>query len=260
MKPARSNARAGFTLIEILVSIGILSLVVAAIYSSWTAILRASKVGQDAAAAAQRSRVAMRKIEDSLTCAQLYGLNAQYYGFMAQNGSDAMLSFVARLPQSFPRSGRFGDFDMRRLTYTLEQGQDGRNELVLRQQPIVMDVDEDEKNFPLVLARDVKEFAMAFWDSRLNDWVEEWRQTNQLPKIMLLKLTFAHTDARGVQTVQELPPRVIALPSMGVPPGAQSAMGPGGMGPGGVMPGRPPGGMNLTPGGPGGGVNLIQPK
>src|SRR5205814_2813945 len=46
----------GFTLVEILVAIGILALVLAAIFSSWTAILRASKTGLDAAAAVQRSR------------------------------------------------------------------------------------------------------------------------------------------------------------------------------------------------------------
>lgn len=253
MNPRRSTARHGFTLIEILISIGILSLVIAAIYSSWTAILRASKVGLEAAAAAQRSRVTIRKLEDSLTCAQMHMANAPYYGFMAENGNDALLSFVARLPQSFPRSGRFGDFDLRRLTYTLEDGEDGQRQLVLRQQPILMDVDKDEENIPLVLARDVKEFLMEFWDPRVNDWVEEWRQTNTIPRIMVIKLTLG---GRG-RAAEETTMRVIALPSMGVPQQAQSAMMPGGQPP---PMGQPGGGMNLTPGGPGGGVNIVRPN
>jgi prepilin-type N-terminal cleavage/methylation domain-containing protein len=49
---------AAFTLVEILIALGILSMVLAAIYSSWTAILRASKVGLEAAAAVQRARIA----------------------------------------------------------------------------------------------------------------------------------------------------------------------------------------------------------
>lgn len=252
MKPLRSNSRAGFTLVEILISLAILSLVVAAIYSSWTAILRASKVGLEAAASAQRARVAMRKLEDSLTCAQMFVQNSAYYGFTAENGSAAALSFVARLPQSFPRSGRFGDFDVRRLTYTVEQGPDGKNDLVLRQQPLIMDLDKDEKNFPLVLARDVKEFVMAFWDPRVNDWVDEWRQTNQLPKMILIRLSLKHTDSRSVQSVQESF-RVVALPSMGVPPQLQSAAGPGGPRGGG------PGGMPIVPSGPGGPPGTVNP-
>jgi len=57
---------AGFTLVEILVALGIFSLVLAAIYSSWTAILRASKVGTEAAAAVQRARMTGRTIEEFL--------------------------------------------------------------------------------------------------------------------------------------------------------------------------------------------------
>src|SRR5712672_1464406 len=101
---------AAFTLVEILIAIGILGMVLAAIFSSWTAILRASKVGLDAAAAVQRARIVMRTLEDSLLCAQSFGgQNQRYYGFVAERGSDASLSFVSRLPDSFPRNRKFGD-------------------------------------------------------------------------------------------------------------------------------------------------------
>lgn len=242
MKTLRFPPRAGFTLVEILISLAILSLVVAAIYSSWTAILRASKVGLEAAASAQRSRIAMRKLEDSLTCAQMFSLNAPYYGFVAENGSDAMLSFVARLPQSFPRSGRFGDFDVRRLTYSVEQGKDGHNDFVLRQRPILMDFDEDEENFPVVLAQNVKEFSMEFYEPRVRDWVDEWRQTNQLPKLIKFTLSVKQADSHRVQTVQETT-RIVAIPSAGVPQQMQAPMLPPGPG----IPSVPPVGPAPVP-------------
>ena len=246
MRTPRSRPRAAFTLVEILVSMAILSLVVAAIYSSWTAILRASKVGLDAAAAAQRSRIALHTIEYSLSTAELFVRNADYYGFVAENGSDATLSFVARLPKSFPRSGRFGDLDVRRLTYTVEQGPNGETDLVLRQQPIIMDLDEDEKEFPLILARNVKQFEIGFWDERVKDWVDEWLQTNQLPKLVQIRLSLQHTDNRSVQTVREIT-RVVALTSAGVPPFFQTPMMPGAPGTPGV-PGQP--GLPVIPGAP----------
>src|SRR5438128_4933844 len=128
-----SRSNAAFTLVEILIAIGILGMVLAAIFSSWTAILRASKVGLDAAAAVQRARIVMRTLEDSLLCAESFDLNQKYYGFLADNGSDASLSFVARLPESFPRNRKFGDLHVRRVTFSVESGADSAHQLVLRQ-------------------------------------------------------------------------------------------------------------------------------
>src|SRR6266581_5930440 len=155
-----------FTLIEILIAIGILGMVLAAIFSSWTAILRASRVGLDAAAAVQRARIVMRTLEDSLLCAESFDLNQKYYGFLADNGSEASLSFVARLPESFPRNRKFGDLHVRRVTFSVESGTESSRQLVLRQSPLLMDLDKDEKEHPLVLAKYVTEFKMDFWDTR----------------------------------------------------------------------------------------------
>ena len=76
-----------------------------------------------------------------------------------------MLSFTARLPGIFPRNGRFGDFNLRRLTFTVETGKDSEKDLVLRQNPILMEVDPDEQSNPLVLARDVKNFTIECLDT-----------------------------------------------------------------------------------------------
>jgi hypothetical protein len=91
-----------------------------------------------------------------------------------------MLSFTARLPGNFPRNGRFGDFNLRRLTFTVEAGPDSERNLVLRQNPILMDMDLDEQSYPLVLARDVKKFAVECLDTN-SGWVTEWNDTNSIP-------------------------------------------------------------------------------
>ena len=244
-RPARRKcpslpSTAAFTLIEILIAIGIFAMVLAAIYSSWTAILRASKVGLDAAAAVQRSRIVMRTIEDSLLCAQSFGLNQRYYGFMAQNGSDASLSFVARLPESFPRNRKFGDLHVRRVTFSIEPGAESGRMLVLRQNPLLMDLDKDENEHPLVLAKYVSEFQMEFWDMRANDWTDEWRQTNQLPKLVRIALKLAD-NANSLRKPQQEIVRIVNLPATMVQPGWQLPMGPN-------RPGLNPGGTNFPPG------------
>jgi type II secretion system protein J len=240
MKTTRSHA---FTLIEIMIAIGILSLVLSAIYSTWTAILRSSKVGLDAAASVQRARVAVRTIDESLASAQLFVRNVSYYGFVANNGSDASLSFVARLDKFFPRSGKFGDLDVRRVTFSVEAAPDSGKELVLRQQPLLMDLDKDEQNHPLVLAKNVKDFQLQFWDNRLNDWTDEWKQTNQLPRLVMVTLKVA--DRIDSTKADEVITRIVSIPAVPVQPGWQFPMNMGGAPPQpGATNGQPPPAFN----------------
>jgi len=156
MKTLKAKARRAFTLVEIMIAVAIFAAVMIAIYSSWSAILRGKRIGQDAAAAAQRSRVAVRALENSLMSLQMFVANIKYDYFSADTSGDfATLSFVARLPKSFPRSGRFGDLNVRRVTFAVESGHDSKRQLVLRQTPLLMDPDKDkdEQENPLVLAR-----------------------------------------------------------------------------------------------------------
>ncbi len=241
---AGSGSRgAAFTLVEILIAMGIFSMVLASIYSTWTAILRASKVGKDAAAAVQRARVAARTLEESLGSAESFALNQDLYGFVAQNGDDAYLSFVARLAKSFPRSGKFGDLDVRRVTFSIESAPDNTSQrFVLRQSPLLMDLDTDEREHPVVLAKNVKEFKTEFWDSRQQDWIDEWKQTNQLPALVRVTLKLATDNPHSSVVGQEVT-RIVSLPAVTVQPGWQMPMRPGA----GPFPGPMP-----VPGGPGG--------
>jgi prepilin-type N-terminal cleavage/methylation domain-containing protein len=215
---ARIQNRA-FTIIEIMVSMVIMGLIVAAVYSSWMCIVRGSQTGLRATAAIQRSRIAIRTLEDALWCARLFAADYQYYGFVAENGEDAQLSFVARLPPSFPRSGRFGNFDVRRVTFSLERSPDGGRELVLRQQPILTDMEIDEKEHPIVLAKNVSSFRLAFRGvpSASADWLDEWVYTNQLPREVEVILELGGNDqySRRVEKVVLLR---VALPAVTVQP------------------------------------------
>jgi len=243
MKTANHQRMGGFTLIEIIMAMGIFGLVLVAIYASWTAILKASKTGLEAAAQAQRERVAIRTIEEALTSSRSFAADLQHYGFVAENGSEATLSFVARLPKSFPRSGKFGDLDVRRVIFSVENGHDSTRQLVLRQSPILMEFDQDEQEHPLVLAKNVKELLLEFWDTRTGDWVEEWKQTNSLPRLMkvTLRLTSPNQGYGYSQTHEEVT-RMVALPSIMVPAAWQvpNLSGAGGPPPPNVPPGIVP--------------------
>ena len=215
MKVNRQPHVRGFTLVEVLMAMAIFGLVLAAIYSTWTLILRSKVIGEAATAQVQRERITIRVIEEALMSTRSFAADIQNYAFLAENGENATLSFVARLPKSFPRSGRFGDFDVRRVTFAVESGRNfGERELVLRQQPLLMDMDEDEENHPLVLARGVKEMTFQFWETQLNDWVDDWTQTNRLPKLVKVSLRFGNSASSRAR--DEIT-RMVALPSITVP-------------------------------------------
>lgn len=230
---SRRQKYAGFTLVEVMLAMAIFSIVIAAIYGTWRAIIGATKAGQIAAEDVQRKRVALRCIEQSLTYTEMYAANARHYGFVAENGSDAVLSFVARLPKDFPRSGRFGDLTVRRVMFALEPGPDRGSDLVLRQSPLLSDFDLDEQEHPLVLMRDVKRMEMEFWDLQKKDWTDEWLQTNQVPKLVRIVITKENPNGSfggGEEYVQIIAPACAAVQGAsqgrgGVPP--QPAPAPG---------------------------------
>lgn len=239
MKPRLpTRARCAFTLIEIMMAMAIFGLLLAAIYASWTLIIRSAKIGLEASARIQRERIALRTIEESLGCVRSFEADRQHYSFVAENGEGGFLSFVARLPESFPRGGRFGDFDVRRVSFSVESGPASQSQLVLRQHPILMEMDQDEQNHPLVLASGVSKMEFEFWDDRKKDWVDDWTATNQLPKMLKLTLSFTRPGPGGQVSfsAREEVSRIIQLPSVMVPVAAQR---PGQPGPPG-QPGQPP--------------------
>ncbi len=221
--PQSPRLRSAFTLIEIMMAMAIFSMVVTAIYATWTLIIKSAKIGQEAAAQVQRERVTFRTFEDALVCARSFQADLQHYSFVVENGSSPTLSFVARLPEFFPRSGRFGDFDVRRVTFSLENGTDGQQQLVLRQTPILMETDETEQQYPFVLSRNVSKMEFELWDARKGKWVDEWTTTNEIPSMIHLTLTYSrHNPDKPFATPQtEVVGRVVDISSTMVPGGFQ---------------------------------------
>ncbi|MDR3456999.1 MAG: prepilin-type N-terminal cleavage/methylation domain-containing protein [Verrucomicrobiae bacterium] len=218
MKTIRQKERrGGFTLVEIMVAIAVFMMLIAVIYSTWALVMKATKVGQEAAAQAQRQRIALRTIEDSLMCVQSYQASQRYYYFDVENGDTPVLSFASRVPDVFPRNGKFGSFNLRRVTFSLEAGEGGEKNLVLRQNPILMDMDEDEQKNPLILAHNVKKFDVECWDTNQMDWVTEWVDTNAIPPMLRVGLVLGGNTSGGGQAPELTVVRAFSMPSSMMP-------------------------------------------
>ena len=213
----RMGARvlAGFSLIETMVAVSILAMSMTAIYYTWTAILRATRSGAEVAAHVQRERVALRTIEEALSCSVIYShVNGQQaaatntlYSFLWQslNGNHHEVSFVARLPEDFLGNALFPDQPLRRVSFTVEKNAEGREDLILRQQPLnalseaAMGVDLLATR--MVLAQNVEIFQFFFWSTIVNDWVDYWDTPEDLPE--RVRIMLALRDRQGNEAMAE---------------------------------------------------------
>jgi prepilin-type N-terminal cleavage/methylation domain-containing protein len=229
-----------FTLLEVMIALFIFSLVLIAIYSTWVLILRGTMAAQKAAAAVQRSRIAVRTIEDALLTAQMYNANVKHYLFFADTSGDfAALSLVARLPESFPGVGRYGDQVVRRVSFFTQSSPNGGTELVMTQAPMLMETNSSAEAYTIVLAKDVSLFRMEFYDQAKDEWLQEWGFTNRLPK--LVQVVLGQGKARTASGPQDVVTRVISIPSIAVTADVQGGMPVPGAPPGVVPPGGVPG-------------------
>ncbi|HTB82743.1 MAG TPA: prepilin-type N-terminal cleavage/methylation domain-containing protein [Candidatus Sulfotelmatobacter sp.] len=195
----KNSRRRAFTLIEIMVALAIFLMVIGVIYATWALVMRATQVGQSAAAQAQRQRVALNTIEDALMCCQSFQASQQYYSFICAGGDAPVLSFASRLPAGFPRNTKFEGHDLRRITFSLEADNEnfGGKDLVLRQNPVLMDMDEGEQKTPLVLLRNVKLFDVECYDTNQNEWVTDWDNTNAIPPVIRIGIAFGANENAG---------------------------------------------------------------
>ena len=219
-----------------MVAMFVFSIVVAAIYATWAVVMRAAQVGQEAAAQAQRQRVVLCAIGDALMGVESFQASQHYYWFKLENGEAPFLSFVARLPDTYARNGKFvgaaggRDASSRRVTFSLAAGDAGEKDLILRQNPVLMDLDQDEQQYPLVLARNVKEFTIEWWGTNHLDhaeWMTDWddTMTNTIPQMLRVHLVLgtnpAHA-ANGANSPEFAATRIYTVPSQMMPAQVQS--------------------------------------
>ena len=191
---ARRHCRA-FTLIEIVVALGLFSLIMISVFACWRCIANGTQVAQEAAAACQRARIGMKTVEMALSVAEMSTANMKYYYFLTDTSDEKfhVLSFAGRMPASFPGSGYYGDEVMRRVTFDVEKGDDDKNDLVLTQTPLLASGFEKNSPYQITLAHDVSMFILEFWSEQQGDWETSWDETNKIPPLIRVTLGVGHT-------------------------------------------------------------------
>ena len=238
-------SRRGFTLLEIMIAMGIFAMILTGIYATWMALMKGGDAAKRAAADVQRSRIALTTLHDALLTALMYKGNSSNYWFLADTSGDyANLILTSHLPASFPGMGSYGDLYVRRVEFRVKPGAENGNELEMTQRPILLEMSGGVEPYSMVLAKNVTLFRLSFYDQKKGEWMDDWRDTNQLPKLVQIGLGLG--KKRGSSEPADLVTTIVSLPANAVG-GELQGGGPVGIFPPGVgppsqlQPGVPPG-------------------
>jgi type II secretory pathway pseudopilin PulG len=223
--PRTARRRLAFTMVEVLLALGIFSMVLVSIYATWSAIMRGTKIAHDAAAAVQRSRVAVKAVEDALTTAQIYQASPSKYWFeVTKEGEFSQLTLTSRLPDTFPGSGLYGGLGqrLRLVKFVVKPGPDSKPSLMLYQKPVLEGDGSGYSNletyYKITLSRNIDLFTLEMWDKTKKEWVDEWieRKTNTIPELVRITIGMGNKDNTPAEQ-REIITRVIAPSAMVVP-------------------------------------------
>jgi hypothetical protein len=124
------------------------------------------------------------------------------------------------MSESFPGSGYFNGERLRRVTFLVQSGANGNNEMLLQQNSMfAAAADESQGVYSLVLARDVTFFQLEFYHKQVTrgEWQSEWLSTNQLPQLVRVNLGLGHSSINP-RVPDQLVSRIVALPAVGTVP------------------------------------------
>jgi prepilin-type N-terminal cleavage/methylation domain-containing protein len=224
------SARAGFTLVEVLLAVTILGFVMTAVYSTWSAALTAWRRGSDASEVFQRQRIVMDALTELAQSVVYFGASPSLYAVVGVSnpGWGDSVSFVTGSDALLPPSEAI-NAGMRRVTISMEQDEYGRKYLALVNAPAV-----SESNVVSVttytpqahvLSMEVSGFSIRYLDPRDNIWYEKWEETSLIPFAMEFTVAFGQQGDRlppvVVTRAIDLPVAVFIAQGAGISPNGQ---------------------------------------
>jgi len=220
----------GFTLLEVMVSVGILGMIMVLVWSSTSQSLRSKDRIEARDFVFHSGQVSLRKLADDIAVAFLtkgtttapppVGTTptppASYKTFfIGEDGGDRdALRFTSLSHLRLVRNSK--ESDQVRIQYEVVPHPEETDyfNLVRREQPWLDDTTEVEGR-AFTLAERIKGFNVEYYDERKNDWGKEWDTTkvdwkDRLPMAVRVTIVFADPD----DPEREIPLMTSVMPAM----------------------------------------------
>ena len=201
--PLRSRPdRSGFTLVEIVVAVGLLAIIATIAFMSITASVNAQAILEEEDATNQAARVAISTLRRDFSMAWLTpnvtAINTYRTLFVGQNGDPDRAWFASISHHRKIRNSR--ECDQTEITLWLEDDPETEGTYVLlRREAPRIDQEPERDGVIYPLAYRVKSFDLRYLVSETAEWVEDWDSTgaeraNQLPRAVQVVLVLMGPD------------------------------------------------------------------
>jgi len=191
---ADRRRRGGFTLLEVLVSLGVFIAVMGIVGTSLVATVNGWDRGQRALDGLRRGEHVMDQLASAIrsTCGGGASTKRGIYAFQLANSDTeppaAQLSWVTASPAFLPPGSPLA-YGIHRIGLSIETLTDGRPALAVRAWPYLMtDQDEIAAVEPGFLAPNISGFMCRCYDFDAQDWTLDWTSSNALPATVELTI------------------------------------------------------------------------
>lgn len=193
VRPFQTRARAGFTLLELLLAMTIFTLVTGMAAGAFWSITKTWNRSNEMLDQLHYGEFAMNQLVTALRGAAWFSSKPEAFGFWledqggtsadAQNKISWVTSGTAFLPpDSTLQNG------LHRLSVTVDSVE-GERGLVVRAWPHVAEEVKETDVEAWLIAPEVRGFSCEWYDFDGEDWSQDWEETNSLPKVLRVTMT-----------------------------------------------------------------------
>lgn len=166
---------AGFTLVEVLVAIALLGTLSVLMYETMTLTFRAREQIARIEDVVHAAKVALRRLARDVSMAYLSNhvnpaeptTKTLFIG-----KSDSLLATYLGHER---RRAEARESDQGVIEYRLERDPDGNGLALVRREKSIIDAEPEKGGVKEVLVTGVKEFRIAYWNDKEEEWRDEWR-------------------------------------------------------------------------------------
>ena len=184
---------AGFTLLEVMTTVAIVSLVLVMVYSCWSAVLNATESSSVAAQNSHRERMTLQALDEVFSGVAWYEHHTNGPFHLDSDGAFSQLSIISRVPPDFWGARHLGAHPLRRIEFLAEPTADGAHQLVMIQQPLLSAPNGSPNTHRTVLLPHVESFALEVRENTqsITPWEPHWNGSRGLPGAARVSLGMA---------------------------------------------------------------------